>query len=298
MPEIRSAADITAAPAAPISNGSLAEGPIALAEVQGYVYGAKRAAAELARFLGHSHKADELTRQAEALRDAFEQAFWCEDLSTYALALDGKKRPCRVCAYNAGHALLTGIANRERAKRAVQTLLAKDSFSGWGIRTVASSTVRYNPMSYHNGSVWPHDTALIALELARYGLKEGVLRILTGLFDASISVELHRLPELFCGFGRLPGEGPTLYPVACSPQSWAVVSVFLPLQAALGLVIDGRRKTLSFFYPMFPTFLQEIHLSDTAVGNATVDLTSRRNEEDVSINVTKREGDVEIQIVK
>ena len=153
-------------------------------------------------------------------------------------------------------------------------------------------------MSYHNGSVWPHDTALITLGLARYGLKEGVLRILTGLFDASISVELHRLPELFCGFGRLPGEGPTLYPVACSPQSWAVVSVFLPLQAALGLVIDGRRKTLSFFYPMFPTFLQEIHLSNTAVGNATVDLTSRRNEEDVSINVTKREGDVEIQIVK
>src|SRR5438128_3173709 len=165
--------------------------------------------------------AKEWSARADRLRTKFEEAFWLDDLGTYALALDGDKRPCRVRTSNAGHCLFTGIASPERARRAAHVLLQKDSFSGWGIRTLAASEVRYNPMSYHNGSVWPHDNALIAAGLDRYGLKTAVLDVLTGLYEASRFVDLHRLPELFCGFVLRPGEGPALYPVACAPQSWA-----------------------------------------------------------------------------
>src|SRR5262249_31125702 len=154
----------------------------------------------------------------------FEKTFWCEDLGTYALALDGAKQLCRVRTSNAGHCLFTGIAAPERAVRVARTLLGPESFSGWGVRTLATTEARYNPMSYHNGSIWPHDNALIALGLSRYGLEEEVLQIMNGLFDASLFLDLHRLPELFCGFVRRPGEGPTLYPVACAPQSWAAAA--------------------------------------------------------------------------
>ena len=201
------------------ADGRPARRPIALCEVQGYVYAARRGAADLAAILGHTERSEALSRQAAALRERFESAFWCDDLGTYALALDGDKKPCRVRTSNAGHCLFTGIADRERARRVANVLLSQESFSGWGVRTVAAGEARYNPMSYHNGSIWPHDNALIAQGLAHYGLKEGVLRILTGLFEASTFLDLHRLPELFCGFERRPGEGPTLYPVACSPQS-------------------------------------------------------------------------------
>src|SRR5262245_28874592 len=207
------------------SDATLADGPIALCEVQGYVFAAKRAAANLAMLLNRPEQAARLRSEAETLRERFEEAFWCDDLSTYALALDGKKRPCRVRTSNAGHCLFTGIASPERARRVADTLMREDSFSGWGIRTVACGEARYNPMSYHNGSVWPHDNALIGFGLARYRLSEGVLRVLTGMFDASLFVDLHRMPELFCGFPQRPGEGPTLYPVACAPQSWAAAGV-------------------------------------------------------------------------
>ena len=145
--------------------------------------------------------------------------FWSEELSTYVLALDRKKRPCEVRTSNAGHALYTGIASRERALRTAVTLMDERHFSGWGIRTVADSEARYNPMSYHNGSVWPHDNAIIAAGFARYGLREQVRRAFEGMFAASQFVDLHRLPELFCGFPRRPGEGPTLYPIACAPRA-------------------------------------------------------------------------------
>ncbi|MFQ5749734.1 MAG: glycogen debranching N-terminal domain-containing protein, partial [Planctomycetota bacterium] len=206
------------------SDGSPAEGPIAPCEVQGYVYAAKRGAARLAAALGQPEKARALDEAARKLQAQFEQAFWCEELSSYALALDGQKRPCRVPASNAGHALFSGIALPERAARTAATLLSDAFFSGWGVRTLAATATAYNPMSYHNGSVWPHDNALIASGLSRYAFKQDGLRILTGLFDASLFLELHRLPELFCGFPRRPGEGPTLYPVACSPQSWAAAA--------------------------------------------------------------------------
>ena len=280
------------------ADGRLAEGPIALCEVQGYVYAAKRVAAEMARAFGRARRADDLEQQARELRDRFEEVFWCEDLGTYALALDGDKRPCRVRTSNAGHCLLMGIASPERARRVAQTLLDPNSFSGWGVRTVATTEARYNPMSYHNGSIWPHDNALIACGLARYGLKEEVLQITEALFDVSLFVDLHRLPELFCGFIRRPGEGPTLYPVACAPQAWAAASVFLLLQACLGLGISASENRLYFSHPVLPPFLSKLQIHNLRVGEASVDLLLLRHGLDVGINVLRREGKLEITMVK
>jgi len=280
------------------SDGRLAEGPIALCEVQGYAYAAKCSAAHLAGMLGQSERVEELRGQAEALRIKFDQTFWCEDLATYSLALDGEKRPCRVRTSNPGHCLHTGIVPAARTRCLANTMMAPEFFSDWGIRTVASTEVRYNPMSYHNGSVWPHDNALFASGLARYGLKDQVLSIMTGLFDASRFVNLHRLPELFCGFHRRPGEGPTLYPVACAPQAWSAGTVFLLLQACLGLTIYGPENRICFNYPLLPPFLKEIQLRNLHVGAATIDLLLLRHGEDVGINVLRREGKVGISMLK
>src|SRR5262245_2512102 len=280
------------------ADGSAAEGPIALCEVQGYVFAAKHAAAALATALGHTGRAEEWRRQADNLRDRFERAFWCDALSTYALALDGGKRVCHVRTSNAGHALFTGIACPERATRVGQTLLTDTSFSGWGVRTVAAGEARYNPMSYHNGSVWPHDNSIIAAGLARYRVKEGVLKILAGTFDASLFVELARMPELFCGFHRRPGGGPTAYPVACSPQAWAAGAVFLLLQACLGLQIDAAKSQVCFDYPLLPEFLREVRIHDLRVGDGSVDLLLTRRGDDVGVNVLERSGRVEVVLVK
>ena len=248
------------------ANGEMADGPIALCEVQGYVYAARQAAADIADALGNPTRAQELRRKAEVLRGRFEEAFWSEDLSTYALALDGDKRPCRVRTSNAGHCLFSGIADLERARRTALTLVSPESFSGWGIRTVAASERRYNPMSYHNGSVWPHDNAVVAAGFAQYGLGEMAVRTMTGLFDSSQFVEMHRLPELFCGFKRRPGEGPTLYPVACAPQSWAAAAVFLLLQSALGLHVDAPHQRVVFTRPLLPAYLERVTMTNLAVG--------------------------------
>jgi glycogen debranching enzyme len=280
------------------ADGRLAEGPIALCEVQSYVYGAKQAAAQLAEVLGKARRAEALRQQAHDLGERFEATFWCEDLGTYALALDGGKHPCRVRTSNAGHCLLTGIASEQRALRLARTLLGPESFSGWGVRTAAVTEARYNPMSYHNGSVWPHDNALIAHGLARYRFKEEVLRIMNGLYDASQFLELHRLPELFCGFVRRPGEGPTLYPVACAPQAWSAAAVFLLLQACLGLHINAPEGRLSFLHPVLPPFLEEIEVRNLRIGPAVVDLLLLRHANDVGIQVLRREGKVEIITVK
>jgi glycogen debranching enzyme len=276
------------------ADGTLAEGPISLCEVQGYVYAAKRSGSALAAALGQPAKAEELARQAQALQERFEQAFWCEDLATYALALDGKKQPCRVRSSNVGHCLMTGIASPSRGGQAGKALLGVDFFSGWGIRTIAASEARYNPMSYHNGSVWPHDNALIAAGLARYGLKESTLDVMTGLFEASRFLDLHRLPELFCGFRQRPGEGPTLYPVACAPQSWSAAAVYLLLQACLGLRISGPEAKIAFHQPMLPDFLKEVRIKNLQVGEASVDLLLQRHTHHVGLNVLAKRGHVEV----
>ena len=201
----------------------MADGPIALVEVQAYAYEAKRLAARAARRLGKTLRAQQLEASANSLKEKFENAFWCDDIGMYALALDGSKRQCRVRACNAGHALATGIVSPNRANQTSEHLLGAAFFSGWGVRTIADTEARYNPMSYHNGSIWPHDNALIALGFARYGLQHEAQRILTGLFDASLYMDLRRMTELFCGFARSESEGPTRYPVACAPQAWAAV---------------------------------------------------------------------------
>jgi glycogen debranching enzyme len=281
------------------SNGVLADAPIALCEVQSYVYAAKLAASELALLLGDGTEARELKKQAEALRRRFEETFWCEELSTYALALDGAKRPCRVRTSNAGHCLFAGIATDDHARRVASTLTDEASFSGWGIRTVASGEARYNPMSYHNGSIWPHDNSLIAAGFARYELQGPAAMVLAGMMDASIFFDLHRLPELFCGFPRRPGEAPTLYPVACAPQAWACGAVFLLLQACLGLDVFAPERRLVFSKPFLPQFLPQISIRDLKVGDASVDLLLTRHDEgDVGVNVLRRNGILDVMVLK
>ena len=282
------------------SDGTLAEGPIALCEVQGYVYAAKREAAMLARALGRGERAAKLKRESEVLRKQFEERFWCEKLGTYALALDGEKRRCEVRASNAGHALLVGIANPKRAIRTAQTLLGESMFSGWGIRTLADCEARYNPMSYHNGSVWPHDNALIAAGLARYGLKQEALNILNALADATAFFELHRLPELFCGFSRRASESPTLYPVACAPQSWSAAAVFLLFQSCLGLSVNAADQEIRIDHPVLPESLNEVRLLGLRVGDAVTDLLFRRllDSPEAALSVLRREGNVRIMTLR
>ncbi len=278
------------------ADGELAEGPIALCEVQGYVFAGKRHAAALALALGDPTTAARLEAEAECLRQKFEAAFWCEDLSTYALALDGDKRPCRVVASNAGHALFTGIAAPDRAERVAATLMRVGCFSGWGIRTVALTAPRYNPISYHNGSVWPHDNALIALGLARYGLKEPALRVFTGLFDAASYSEPRRLPELFCGFAR-HHSAPTMYPVACSPQAWASAAIFALVQASLGIQFDHCAGEIRFDRPRLPDFLERLHLRGLRLGDAEADVLFHRLDGEVAATVTRRRGAVRVVVI-
>ncbi|WP_051328809.1 amylo-alpha-1,6-glucosidase [Geminicoccus roseus] len=272
------------------ADGDLAEGPIALVEVQAYVYGAKRALAKVALALGEADTAARLETEAELLRERFEKAFWCEDLGTYALALDGDKRPCRVISSNAGHALLGGIASPERALSVAQVLLGPESFSGWGVRTLAQGEARFNPMSYHNGSIWPHDNALIALGFARYGLKSELLRIVDALFDAACWMDLQRLPELYCGFRRRGQRGPTLYPVACAPQAWAAAAPFALLQACLGMSFDTELERVRFVEPYLPTRFQGITIRGLDVGTTRLDVEIHGKGRDVSFAVTGRHG--------
>jgi glycogen debranching enzyme len=280
------------------ADGTSAEGSIALCEVQGYVFAAKRRAAQLALALGHADQARRLLKEAAKLRAKFERSFWCNDLLSYALALDGLKQPCRVRTSNVGHCLWTGIANQAHGMRTAKTLVNEDFFNGWGVRTVAVTEARFNPMSYHNGSVWPHDNALIAAGMASYGFKQGALKILSGLFDASRFLDLHRLPELWCGFSRRPGEGPTLYPVACSPQTWSSVAVFLLLQSCLGLRIEAPLARLSFSQPVLPPFLEHIEIKNLRIGDAAVDLSLERRAKGVGVYVQRREGRVKIVVKK
>jgi len=279
-------------------DGTLADGPIALCEVQGYAYAALVGMARLSRVLGHDELAGRLERNARGLQERFDGAFWCDDLGAYALALDGKKLPCRVRSSNAGQCLYTGIVHPARAARLAQTLMAEDMFSGWGIRTISAREQRYNPMSYHNGSVWPHDSAIVAAGLARYGHTGETARVLAGLFDASQFVDLHRVPELFCGFERRANEGPTLYPVACSPQSWAAGAPFMLLKALLGLRIDAAARRVALEHPVLPPFLDDIVIKKLRVGPARVDLRLHRYPDDVGVNVLRKEGDVEVVVVK
>ncbi len=277
------------------ADGRLAEGPIALVEVQAYAYGAYRGGASIARALGDETRAAELEEVAAELRERFEQAFWCERLGTYALALDGAKAPCEVLSSNAGHVLLTGLADPARARRVATTLLGNEGYCGWGVRTLGAGEARYNPMSYHNGSVWPHDNALIALGLARYGLKNEMFRILTGLAEAGTHFERQRLPELFCGFRRRTRSGPVAYPVACSPQAWAAAAPYALLQACLGFAFNPAHDEICLTRPRLPPWLDRLEVHDLRLGDQAVTLSVDRSAGHVAARVV--EGLSSIRVV-
>jgi glycogen debranching enzyme len=275
-------------------DGCLAEGPIALAEVQGYGYAAKRLAALCARRLGEQDRARKLEGEASRLRTQFEAAFWCEDIGTYAIALDGKKKPCLVRTSNAGQLLFTGIADPEHAARVIRGLMEPRFFSGWGIRTVASDEPHYNPMSYHNGSIWPHDNALIALGFGRHRCKDAIDRIFSGMLEAAAYMEFNRLPELFCGFRRRRNRGPTLYPVACSPQAWSAAAPVALLQTLLGLEFDPDNKEIRLRNPHLPSFIEALTINRLRLGDATVDLALHGRGDDVALRILRSDGGVRV----
>jgi glycogen debranching enzyme len=199
---------------------------------------------------------------------------------------------------NAGQVLLASIATPERAQAVAENLMTPEMFSGWGVRTLASDAPRFNPMSYHNGSVWPHDNALIALGLSRYGLKRAASAIFEGLFDASTHMEMMRFPELFCGFPRRRGTAPTLYPVACAPQAWASVVPFALLQASLGLELCYAKREIQFHNPQLPKFLEELDINDLELAGARVHLRLRRRGANTQVAIVSRKGDIGIKITQ
>ncbi len=277
-------------------NGKIAKPAVALCEVQAYVYGAYIGAATLSEVLGKEEKAAKLKEKAASLKSIFHKKFWSEKIGTYVLALDGDKKPCHVKSSNAGQCLLTGIVDPEYAKRVAKNLFTDDMFSGWGVRTISSDEVRYNPLSYHNGSVWPHDNALIAKGLALYGLKEEAEKLLTSFFDASIYIESRRLPELFCGFPRRRAEGATPYPVACSPQAWAAGSSYLFLQSALGLKIDTPNNQVIISHPSLPSYLNFVEIKNLIVGDKKCDLSIQKKGDYVTVRVLDKDEGLNIVI--
>ena len=276
------------------ADGRFPDGPIALVEVQGYAFAAFRTMGDLAAQRGLDDDATRWWVRAEALRVAVEERFWMEDLGFYALALDGHGQPCRVRASNAGHLLYCGLPSADRAARVARQLLDTPFDSGWGVRTLARGEANFNPMSYHNGSVWPHDGALCAAGLSRYGERAGVVRLLSGLFETAVHFDM-RLPELFCGFPRVRGEGPIAYPVACLPQAWASGAVFMTLQACLGLKIDGARNRIRIDRPRLPNGIETLTVEALPVGERQVTLTFRRIGDQVVVSPgSTRPPEVEI----
>jgi glycogen debranching enzyme len=276
------------------ADGTLADGPIAVCEVEAYVYAARLAAADMAEALDNNEEARQLREEARKISQQFERDFWCDDIGMYALALDGDKRPCRVRSSNAGHCLYAGIADKQRGRSIAEVLSSESFFSGWAVRTIANTEARYNPMAYHNGSVWPHDNALVAAGVARYGHKELAARILTGLFEASTFFDLHRLPELFCGFLRRPGKAPTCYPVACSPQAWASGAVFMLLEACLGLTVDAVNSRITLCHPALPSCLDHVRIRNLTVGKASVDFSLHRHPGAVALQIERRKGALDV----
>jgi len=255
-------------------DGALAAGPVALVEVQGYAFAAWQAMAQMALRLGEPG-AEAWADRAEAMRAAVESRFWMEDCGYYALAIDGEATVCAARSSNPGHLLFVGLPAPERAAKVTARLLSGEFDSGWGIRTLAVGMPRFNPMSYHNGSIWPHDTAIALSGMARYGDREGVAKVLRDLFEAAKSFEM-RMPELLCGFVREADEPPIAYPVACMPQAWAAGSTFMMVQSCLGLSIDADKREVRLVRPTLPAGVDQLYLEGLTVGEARVDLRFQR----------------------
>ncbi|WP_095200314.1 amylo-alpha-1,6-glucosidase [Mesorhizobium carmichaelinearum] len=257
------------------ADGRIPKGPIALVEVQGYVFAAFQGLAKLARLRGETERAESWEIRADAIRQQVERHFWIEELGYYALALDGDGQPCKVRTSNAGHLLYVGLPSPDRARMVADQLLSASFHSGWGLRTLADDAIFFNPMSYHNGSIWPHDTAICATGLARYGNRDSVVRLMSGTFESAVHFNM-RLPELFCGFTRAAGEAPIAYPVACLPQAWSAGSAFMLMQSCLGLQIDGWTGEIHVTRPRLPIGIDSLVIRHLSVGQAAVDLTFRR----------------------
>ena len=277
-------------------DGSLADGPIALVEVQGYVYAARRGMARLARLRGEIELAEREERAAAQLKDNFEQAFWMANVGTYAIALDGRKQRVDAIASNAGHALWTGIASEQHAPSVARVLTSGAMWSGWGIRTLSEETVGYNPIGYHLGTVWPHDNGICAAGFARYALSEEARKVCGALLDSTVYFREARLPELFCGFDREQSPLPVPYPVACSPQAWASGSLFHMVNATLGLTPDARNNRLELVRPALPEWLSSLRVRNLRVGDALVDLAFKGEPGSISVEVLRRIGDIDVVV--
>jgi glycogen debranching enzyme len=257
------------------ADGRMPEGPIALVEVQAYACAAFDTMAEFAMQRGLAEDAARYAARAVALRERVEALYWMPELDFYGIALDGHGELCRVQASNAGHLLAFGLPTRARGEAVARQLQSTLFHTGWGVRTLAAGQARFNPMAYHNGSVWPHDNALCARGLARYGNKQAAVRLLQALFEAAVSFDM-RLPELFCGFTRSRGEPPTAYPVACLPQAWAAGAPFMMLEACLGVTVDAVRGEVRIDQPALPDGIDWLELRNLRVGEGTVSITFRR----------------------
>lgn len=275
-------------------DGSRAEGPIALAEVQGYVYAAKRGAAALFAEAGRGDEAGRLEREAADLKELFNKTFWMPQENFFAMALDGEKKQVASVTSNGGQCLWSGIIDDDKAGQVVSRLLMPDMFSGWGIRTLSKGAGSYNPMSYHNGSVWPHDNAIILKGMCDYGFRQQAVVLAGSLFDTAIHHAYYRLPELFCGFTRRGSNWPVAYPVACSPQAWAAAAPFMLLQALLGLEPDAATGTLFIRNPVLPNWLNFVRIRGLAIGRARLDVLFKREQEVTSFTVVKKEGPLRI----
>ncbi len=275
------------------ADGRLPRGPIAVVEVQGYAHAALLSMARLAEARKSLEQARLWRARAGDLLRLIEERFWINELGFYALAIDGEDKPCCVRASNAGHLLYCGIPSPERGVEVAQQLLSEAFSTGWGIRTLAQGESRFNPMSYHNGSVWPHDTSLCVAGIARYCGPESIVRVLSELFETANQFAM-RLPELFCGFARYPGQGPTPYPVACLPQAWASGAVFMLLQAALGIRIDGRDKIVRISRPVLPIGIETLDLRDIRVGDSRVELHFQRTGERIVVKTYSPTADVQV----
>jgi glycogen debranching enzyme len=258
------------------ADGRFPDGPIALVEVQGYAFAAYRAMSRFARGRGDEEAADRWGAHSEHIRETVERRFWMEDQGFYGIAIDGAGELCRVKTSNPGHLLFCGLPSPDRARKVTRQLLSARFDSGWGVRTLATGEARFNPMSYHNGSVWPHDTALCAMGLSRYGERDGVVTLMSELFETASKLEM-RLPELFCGFPRNAGEPPVAYPVACLPQAWAAGSVFMMLQACLGLNVNGATGEIEIQDPRLPIGIDQLSIEGLRVGDAKTDLLFERS---------------------
>jgi glycogen debranching enzyme len=250
------------------ADGTLAEPPIALCEVQAYVYGAYLARSWLACDAGDMDLAIKYRDRAARLKRQFNEQFWLPDRGYYAIALDAKKRPVDACASNMGHCLLFGLIDEDKAPLVVGRLMSREMFSGWGVRTLASNMGAYNPVSYHNGSVWPHDNAIIVAGLLRYGFNVEAQRIASALLEAAEYSE-GRLPELFCGFSREEFDEPVPYPTACSPQAWAATSPIMLVKSLMGYYADVGLGGL-WMNPLLPESFGEVHISNAPMGNGRI----------------------------